>query len=136
MSKLRSKLKVAAKRKSRRESVAKRKAERIQKEQDAKSANDQERRIEAEVDEIIRKEAGESDSDDSEAAARLGGLVVSKPQLAQNKKKQLSRKQLKRQEKHRDRGEATASALDKKWVDKKVRVKHRAQVRNAELGHD
>lgn len=135
MSKLRSKLKVMQKRKSRREVVAKRKLERVQKEQEAKSAAAEERRIEAEVDEIIRKDA-EGIVDDNTDDKMIAGLVVQRPALAAGKKKQMSRKQLKRQEKHRARGEATASAQDKKWNDKKLRVKHRAQVRNSELGNN
>eukprot|EP00744_Colponema_vietnamica_P013375 GILI01018742.1.p1 GENE.GILI01018742.1~~GILI01018742.1.p1 ORF type:complete len:137 (-),score=36.36 GILI01018742.1:139-549(-) len=136
MSKLRSKLKVTQKRKSRREGVAKRKLERIQKEQEEKSAASEEQRIEAEVDDIIRRDAEGITEEEEKTVKMVAGLVVHRPALAQSKKKQLSRKQLVRQEKHRERGEAIASAQEKKWADKKQRVKHRAQVRNSELGNE
>jgi hypothetical protein len=58
----------------------------------------------------------------------IGSLLVQTS--TQGKKKQLSRKQLRRKEKIVEKGCAITDALEKKWQKKKSRVKVRAQTRN------
>ena len=62
----------------------------------------------------------------------IGGLMVRLPDTGK-KKKNLTRKQMNRQIKNVTRGMADSTRLDKKWENKKKRVKHRAQVRNTDL---
>lgn len=61
----------------------------------------------------------------------LGDIVLDAP--SRKGKKQLSRKQMRRKAKMQQRGVDINDTLDKKWLQKKTRVKVRAQIRNEDL---
>ncbi|RNF23293.1 uncharacterized protein Tco025E_03002 [Trypanosoma conorhini] len=138
MTKLVRKLKQMAKKRAHRKVVLKRKAERAQKDIEESEKLKQER-LERETDlEVHRLTQGEEEEEETAAMNKkvvrvVGDLVLEAPQ--RKAKKQVSRKQVKRKEKLKERGQAVAAQLGKKWDIKKRRVKQRAQVRNEDL-HD
>lgn len=147
MTKLVRKLKQMAKKRSHRKAVQKRKAERIQRDIERERESD-EQRLEKETDKELARVMGTAvdDRDEEEeggvehqSAANtvnkrqvhiVGDLVLDAPV---KKRKQLSRKQAKRQERLKARGEAITDMISKKWDHKKRRVKQRAQIRNEDL---
>lgn len=86
-------------------------------------------------DEISRLNEGDSNEAMATAEKRMihviGDLVLDAKK--ETKKKQLSRKQMKRKSKLVERGEAITDTLERKFDQKKRRVKIRAQVRNSNL---
>lgn len=145
MTKLRRKLQQLAKKRAHKKTVEKRKYDRASKELEEKKAKEAAKLEElAERDMLKMSDPNWEDvSSDEEAATMdtktkqlIGGLVMnSGPRLAKGKKKQLTRKQLRRKEKTVEKGQAIADQISKKWGVKKLRVKQRAQVRNENL-HD
>jgi hypothetical protein len=135
MTKLRRKIKDMAKKRAHKNTVQKRKLERALKGQEAKKLAAAENAQQGKEEDIVDDEADVPEVSERKAANMLGGLVTSKIGGGPNgKKKQLTRKQLKRKAKVVERGEAISGALDKKWAIKKLRVKQRAQVRNENVG--
>ncbi|RNF12015.1 hypothetical protein TraAM80_00575 [Trypanosoma rangeli] len=136
MTKLVRKLKQMAKKRAHRNTVLKRKAERAQKEIEEGEKLNQER-LERETDLEIHRLTTQGEESEAEAAINkklvrvVGDLVLETPQ--RKAKKQASRKQVKRKEKLKERGQAVAAQLGKKWNTKKRRVKQRAQARNENL---
>lgn len=142
MTKLVRKLKQMAKKRSHRKAVQKRKADRIQRDLEREKESEQ-AHLEAETDmemaRLISNDEGahsEGSSGRPEKAASkhqirvIGGLVLDAPMT---KRKQLTRRQAKRKEKAKVRGEAIAEMITKKWEHKKRRVKQRAHIRNEDL---
>ncbi|ESL06687.1 hypothetical protein TRSC58_05636 [Trypanosoma rangeli SC58] len=138
MTKLVRKLKQMAKKRAHRKTVLKRKEERAQKDIEEGQKLNQER-LELETDLEIHRLTTQGEEAEVEAEAAInkklvrvvGGLVLETPQ--RKAKKQVSRKQVKRKEKLKERGQAVAAQLGRKWDTKKRRVKQRAQARNENL---
>lgn len=141
MTKLRKKLKTASRRRMNRDKVQKRKKERIQNLKEGLSsrvAEENENKAIIAFNEAARvsgkvllDEFGKPIVDKA-TMKEIGGIMVRLPETGK-KKKHLTRKQMNRQIKNVTRGMADSTRLDKKWADKKKRVKHRAQVRNTDL---
>ncbi|KAK7201319.1 Alb1 [Novymonas esmeraldas] len=145
MTKLVRKLKEMAKKRAHRKTVQKRKVERVQRELDRRSEQ-KSQRLEDEVDREMARLNGELEDEANSRATTsgaaadetvkravrvIGSLVLDAP--ARKSKKQLTRKQAKRQERLVERGTAVSDTLAKKWDHKKRRIKVRAQTRNADL---
>ena len=69
----------------------------------------------------------------SNSAARVMGVAASAPGKKKETNHNVTRKQMKRKEKARDKAEALAEQRVEKIMGKMTRVKHRARVRNADL---
>lgn len=155
MTKLRRKLKQQAKKRAHKRTVQKRKAARMEKSIEESKLKEKEK-LDAIVDyEIKRQDALEQGKPLPSAPKALaasheeltlpkekpkpivithGGLVhVERPGQYGKKKKTFSRKQMKRKEKGVERGVADQESLVQKVKTKLKRVKHRAQIRNADL---
>ncbi|RNC30067.1 hypothetical protein TcCL_Unassigned07423, partial [Trypanosoma cruzi] len=132
MTKLVRKLKQTAKKRAHRKTVLKRKVERAQRDIE-ESERLKKERLELETDlEMHRLTHGEEDAEMKKRLVRLvGNLVLEAPQ--RKSKKQASRKQMRRKDKQKERGQAVVAQLGKKWDTKKRRVKQRAQIRNEDL---
>ncbi|EAN96593.1 hypothetical protein C3747_71g165 [Trypanosoma cruzi] len=132
MTKLVRKLKQMAKKRAHRKTVLKRKVERAQRDIE-ESERLKKERLELETDlEMHRLNYGEEDAEMKKRLVRLvGNLVLEAPQ--RKSKKQGSRKQMRRKDKQKERGQAVVAQLEKKWNTKKRRVKQRAQIRNEDL---
>lgn len=147
MTKLRRKLQQLAKKRAHKKTVQKRKSDRAAKELVAKKEADAKRLEELVERDMLRlSNSGNPtrEQDYDEVAANgtnftnsqrqlVGGLVMNSLAVKSGKKKQLTRKQMRRKEKNVEKGEAIAEQMEKKWISKKIRVKVRAQTRNAEL---
>jgi hypothetical protein len=136
--KLRKKLKTASRRRMNREKVSSRKKDRLQALKEGLATNKEENKAIMAFNEAARV-AGKVQLDengkpiiDKVTMKEIGGLMVRLPDTGK-KKKNLTRKQMNRQIKNVTRGMADSTRLDKKWENKKKRVKHRAQVRNTDL---
>lgn len=140
MTKLKFKIKQGAKKRSHRNKVAKRRDQREKSRLQTKKEQEEQREEEDEFMQMVKEAQQNQPSSHLQAlpssllvSSNIRGVAAVAPGKKKEKNLNLTRKQMKRKEKSRDKAEALSEQRVEKIMGKMTRVKHRARVRNSDL---